>query len=218
MSKSKMYHLIILDRSGSMSNKISATVEGFNLQLDGIKSDIEKNSDQEHVISLIDFGDDVNVSIWKKSVDDIKPMTDTSFKDMISGCTALWDAIGTGANSLRNEIVEDLSDENTKVFVTIFTDGLNNASKTFSAKDCSGLIKEMKSTDQWAFALVGCDDSIFDVADQLNISRKSTLRVDNNQQGVRMAFGSLSAARTRMSAQSGEGFSRSIDSVFGEEE
>ena len=56
IQKTKVFNVIILDRSGSMECIRQAAVEGFNETLAGIKTAQEKFDDtQDHLVSLVHF-------------------------------------------------------------------------------------------------------------------------------------------------------------------
>ena len=56
--KLKIYNLIILDKSGSMSTIAEAAISGFNETVGGIRSAQERYQDtQEHYVSLYVFCD-----------------------------------------------------------------------------------------------------------------------------------------------------------------
>ena len=57
-TKTQVFNVIILDKSGSMENIRQAAVSGFNETLNGIKKAQEKYADtQEHYVSLLTFCD-----------------------------------------------------------------------------------------------------------------------------------------------------------------
>ena len=51
----KVYNVIILDKSGSMSSIARQAVDGVNETIGSIKSAQEKNPDQEHIVTLVAF-------------------------------------------------------------------------------------------------------------------------------------------------------------------
>ena len=54
--KTKIYNLVILDKSGSMGCIRDAAISGFNETLGGIRSAQKEYSDtQEHFVSLLTF-------------------------------------------------------------------------------------------------------------------------------------------------------------------
>ncbi|MBQ1731477.1 MAG: hypothetical protein II037_04640, partial [Bacteroidales bacterium] len=57
-SKDKIYNLVILDKSGSMSSIAEAAISGFNETVGGIRAAQEKYAEtQEHFVSLMVFCD-----------------------------------------------------------------------------------------------------------------------------------------------------------------
>jgi len=190
---------MILDNSISMSGVTMETIEGFNEQLKSMREDAEKYKDQEHIACLITFGSEIDFRVWKKPA---STMEDITTKTYIAngGSTRMCDAIGMGLNGLRNEIVEDLKDENTKVFATVFTDGEENSSKEFGYSDCKALVTELQETGQWIVALAGCDEGVLDAADGIGVHQGNALQYARGAVGTKSAFDHLSRARKKMSA------------------
>ena len=50
-----VYNVIILDKSGSMSNITRQAIDGVNETIGSIKSAQEKNQDQKHLVTLVAF-------------------------------------------------------------------------------------------------------------------------------------------------------------------
>jgi len=196
--KVKIYHLIILDNSASMGHVTMQTIEGVNTQLESMRSDAKEFEDQEHIACLVQFGDKVQYSIWKQPVDTVENLTNKTY--IANGwSTAMCDAIGGGINGLRNEIVEDLKNEDTKVFVNVFTDGYENSSKEFSSQDCKTLIEEVQATGQWVVAMVGCEESVFEEAEKMGIAKGNTVQYARGAVGTQVAMDHLARARHKMS-------------------
>jgi len=119
----KIYNIVILDRSASMSPLREAAVHGYNGILEVVRNAQEQNAiKQQNYITLSFFNDSVtNVfdcdtiqSIPNLLLDDYRPQ----------GNTALWDAIGISLESLKVRLD---SLENATAVVTIISDGLENA-------------------------------------------------------------------------------------------
>jgi hypothetical protein len=194
----QIYHLIILDNSASMGYATQQTIEGVNMQLEAMRADAKEFKDQEHIACLVQFGHEVKYSIWKKPVDTVENLTNKTY--IANGhSTAMCDAIGSGINGLRNEIVEELKNEDTKVFVNVFTDGYENSSKEFDSKDCKELIEEMQATGQWVIAMVGCEENVFEEAEKMGISQGNTVKYARGGAGTQVAMQHLSRARHKMS-------------------
>lgn len=163
--KTKVFNVIILDRSGSMNSIRKAAVEGFNETLAGIKKAQEKYGDtQEHFVTLLTFCD-----CEKKYVFDKVPVVEArslSMDDYIPCCcTPLYDAMGLTLTDMRKH-VKDLKDS--LVVVTIITDGLENASKEYSGKAVKELVEQLKK-EGWTFTYMGANQDSVEVAFTLSI-------------------------------------------------
>lgn len=94
IKKTKVFNVIILDSSGSMSAIRSTAIDSFNETISGIKRAQEKHADtQEHFITLVTFcGCGIKFVMDMKRADKAKPIT---FKEYEPCCnTPLFDAIG----------------------------------------------------------------------------------------------------------------------------
>lgn len=170
---SKFYHLNILDKSPSMISVKRETIDGYNKQIQAMKKSMEDHPEQEHMASLVLFDWKVSFDTWIKPASEAKLLTWDNY--VLGSGTALHDGIGTAVMSLKNEIARELKDPNTKVFVTIFTDGEENSSTEFTAKDCLDIIKKLGKTEQWTFAFMGCSENTLEQAKEIGISVKNTM-------------------------------------------
>ena len=92
--KMKVYNVIILDKSGSMSSIARQAVDGVNETIGSIKSAQEKNPDQEHIVTLVAFCGCELKSIYDNApVSEVKTLTDRDYRPCCM--TPLYDAIGT---------------------------------------------------------------------------------------------------------------------------
>jgi len=193
-TKQKVYHLIILDKSGSMSSVRETTISGLNEQLQSIKKAEEDFKDQEQIVSLVTFNSNVeHTSLWNKSINDIQDFTSDNYDP--GGMTALHDAIGISVSQLRQEISKELSNRQANVIITIFTDGQENASKEYKGQQVANMVKEIQETGQWTVAFMGCGDDVFDVAQSMNIRAGNTMQYTAGLDGTRNAFQTMANSR-----------------------
>ena len=166
--KQKIYNLIIVDESGSMSLLRNATMSGVNETLNTIKNAQAQFGDkQEHFVTLVTFDsrgpkeDSVRVLI------DAQPIGEVAEFDqyMPHGCTPLYDAMGMSIGQLRRRIEGD--DTATGV-VTVLTDGLENASQEWNSRMVKELIEDLKEKG-WTFSYLGSNHDVKSVADLLSI-------------------------------------------------
>lgn len=128
--------ILLLDKSGSMYERIDDTIGGLNSFVDDIKIRYP-----DSVFSLYHFSDKCQEIFTKKPITDVEPFTKEDYSP--SGNTALYDSMGL-----------ILSTYKTGKFV-IMTDGCENASTKFSKTS----IKNMISASSLDVTYIGADVS-----------------------------------------------------------
>lgn len=166
IEKDRIYNVIIVDESGSMSFLRNATVEGVNETIKTIKeSQVQYEDNQVHYLTMVTFSGANNNSI--RTIIDGAPITKvTSFDEYNPyGSTPLYDAVGDTLTSLHNRIKDD---KHAIGSVTILTDGEENASQKWDAKVLKSLIARLKE-EGWQFSYMGSDHNVKNVTDRLSI-------------------------------------------------
>ena len=188
--KMKVYNVIILDKSGSMSSIARQAVDGVNETIGSIKSAQEKNPDQEHMVTLVAFCGCELKAIYKNvPVDQAALLTDKDYRPCCM--TPLYDAIGTTitrVHSLKSREPESLA------LVTIITDGYENASREYSHQAIRALIESYKEQG-WQFTYIGADHDVEAVSFSLNIDHH--MKFDKSAAGTRAMFDKERRSRAR---------------------
>jgi hypothetical protein len=174
MENRKTYYQLILDRSGSMSSCIEETIAGVNSQVRRIKEIAERFPQQELYTSLCLFNSSVTRAFDRLLPDRITELSYADYRP--SGNTALYDAVGESIEYLQRNIGHEVERNEASVVVVIFTDGRENASRQFSHRRLSSLIKELEDTDKWTFSYVGATIDAVDIAVHLNIRASNAMR------------------------------------------
>ena len=155
--------VFILDRSGSMSGLESDTIGGFNAMIAKQKKELG-----EALISTVIFDDESVVIHDRVPVQDIAPMTERDY--CVRGCTALLDAIGGAIHHIGNvhryARREDVP-EHTLFVIT--TDGMENASRRYSADKVKAMIERQKSKYGWEFLFLGANIDAVETAQHFGI-------------------------------------------------
>jgi hypothetical protein len=192
MATDKVYNLIILDESGSMSSIKKATISGFNEVVQTIKGIEKKFLEQEHFISLVSFN-----GLGIKTLLDKQPAASLSLIDektyQPDSMTPLYDAIALSVLRLK---VDVSGIKNVNVLVTILTDGEENASKEFSHSQVNGIISEMKKLG-WTFTYIGANHDVEKVAHSISIT--NTMVFEANEQDMHLLFHKENKARMNYS-------------------
>ena len=147
----RVFNLIIVDESGSMSIIRKQAFAGMNETLQTVRQMQEKFPDQEQRISLVTF--DTSHTTWHY---DNAPASRTKNLDWKAynpgGGTPLYDAIGKGIAKVNAQV-----EDGDHVLVTIITDGEENSSEEWTLKMVRTMIEKLKKQN-WTFTLIGTDN------------------------------------------------------------
>ena len=185
--KTRIYNLIILDKSGSMESIRQAAFTGCNEVLNGIKAAAKKHADtQEHFASLMLFDTESMPYILDMvPAEQITLMKEDQF--IPCACTPLLDAIGIALTRLEAEVKKH---ERAIASVTIITDGYENASHEFTYHQIHQLIGRLKEQEGWNFAFMGANQDVTKVCINLNIDVQNAQAWEFSNEGTRHAFAS----------------------------
>ena len=185
--KQKVFNLIILDESGSMSAIEKQAVSGVNETLQTISNAQREHAEQEHFVSFVTFNSNgIKTVMKRKQVEGGKSLKWTDYQP--NACTPLYDAMGQSINELKGHV----NDEDV-VLVTIITDGMENASREFSGSDIKRLVSDMKEKG-WVFAYIGTNQDVDAVADSMGI--RSRMAYEYSQTGADEMFDVMCSRRS----------------------
>ena len=187
--KTRVFNLIILDESGSMSCIERQALTGVNETLQTIRRAQEKYPEQEQYVTFVPF--QTGSIKFVRDCEPIANVKDLEPKDYNPGtCTPLYDAIGTGIAKV-NALVR----EGDTVLVTIITDGEENCSREYNLKMVKNLIEKLKK-QEWTFTLIGTDD--LDVEGMaLSMGIRHNMSFGRNGEQASMMFKEENAQRMR---------------------
>ena len=149
--KKKVFNLIIVDESGSMTAIREQAFSGMNETLQTIKICAEQKPDMEQYVTLITFDSNHTKFHYNNAKGtEVAPLKESDYRP--GGCTPLYDAIGAGIAKV-NALVKD----GDSVLVTIITDGYENASREYDLKMVKNLIEKL-TEQHWTFTFIGTDD------------------------------------------------------------
>ena len=189
--KARIYNLIIVDESGSMSHLREATLSGINETIGTIKSAQKEFAEtQEHTLTLVTFDSDSNRPDVRTMIDNQSIVEVKEFKDyMPRGCTPLYDAMGQSLTKLHTAIKGDVD---ASAVVTVLTDGLENASREWDAQSLRKLIEQLKE-EGWSFSYMGSAHNVKEVTDLLSI--ENVVEFSHDQLGAAHTWGRERSSR-----------------------
>ena len=179
MKKQKTIYHLVVDKSGSMSDCIAGTIEGFNEQVASIRNLGVEFSEQEMVIGLTTF----NGRVEHKFV--CAPPTEAYLMNrenyVPSGSTALLDAVGKTIALIDEQKAAAEKEMPTTVVMIILTDGHENCSKYYSHPEVQHMIESRQATGNWTFSYLGATLDAVDVAESLSIKRSNSISFDKSE-------------------------------------
>lgn len=186
MKKGLTEVVFILDRSGSMSGLEADTIGGFNSMIEK-----QKKEEGEAFISTILFDDRSEVLYDRIPVNRVEPMNDKQY--FVRGCTALLDAIGGAIHHIGN--VHKYAREEDRPEKTIFiitTDGMENASHTYTYDKVREMVERQKDKFGWEFLFLGANIDAIEVAGRFGIAANRAVNYESDRQGTRLNYEVLS--------------------------
>ncbi len=186
--KQRVFNLIILDESGSMSSIEKQAIDGVNETIQAIRSAQKKHEEQEHYVTFVSFNSDGIKTIYDKvDADKVKEITDKDYCPAC--CTPLYDAMGVSLTKLKKSVAtEDV------VLVTIITDGYENASHEYNGQSIKALVESLRAKD-WVFTYIGANQDVEKVAATISIN--NTLSFSANVEGTKAMFAKEACSRSR---------------------
>lgn len=175
--KSALHYALILDQSGSMQDLKGITISSFNEQIDSILKLKEKNPENEVKITFCVFNEAVDLRSVAADIDGIERLNQNNYQP--NSCTALYDAMGI--TLLR---MQELVKPEEKVFVAIFTDGLENASRNYSSADIVHKLDDAKSKG-WNIRFFCNVHDVDFFRDKLRMAENDLQGITLNDSGVR---------------------------------
>jgi len=178
MKKDYTHILIVLDASGSMMS-IQDDIKGsFNEFLKKQREEPGKT-----VFDLYQFNDEAKRIV--KSADLAKFHDDLMAKYVCTGCTALNDAVCTAIDTVGHEFAGMPEAERPEhVLCVIITDGMENASHEFTAKDVKDRIKHQQDVYSWDFQFLAANQDAFATGESIGLNRDCCMNFIADKVGV----------------------------------
>ncbi len=180
--------VFILDRSGSMAGLEADTIGGFNSMIEK-----QKKQEGECYVSTVLFDGVCEVLHDRVKLSGIRPMTDEDYT--VRGCTALIDALGGAIHHIGNvhkyARPEDVP-ENTLFVIT--TDGMENASRRYSAEKVKAMIERQKEKHGWEFLFIGANIDAVETASRYGIGADRAVNYNADKEGTSIVYESVAKA------------------------
>ena len=180
--------VFILDRSGSMQGLEKDTIGGFNAMIEK-----QKKEPGEAFVSTVLFDDRVEVLYDRVPLHEVRPITQQEYS--VRGCTALLDALGGAIHHMGNiHKYARPEDVPVRTLFVITTDGMENASRRYTAPQVKADIQRQKERYGWEFLFLGANIDAVETAGHLGIAPDRAVNYHSDSVGTRFNYAAVSQA------------------------
>lgn len=169
---------IVLDASGSMSWLETETKKNFNEFLNK-----QREFPGKTVFDLYQFSDRAKRIVERV---DLSTFQDDLMENYhCNGCTALNDAVCIAIDTLGQELAAMPESERPEhVLFVIITDGMENASREYSAGDVKNRIRHQTEVYSWEFDYLAANQDAFATGAELGLSSDSCMNFCASPTGI----------------------------------
>ena len=192
MKKNLTEIVFILDRSGSMAGLEDDTIGGFNAMIEK-----QKQEPGEALVSTVLFDNNSEVIHDRVDIQKIAPMTRREY--YVRGCTALLDAVGGAIHHIGNvHKYAREEDRPEKTLFVITTDGMENASHSYSYDRLKAMIERQKEKYGWEFLFLGANIDAAKEAARFGIHADRAANYHADREGTHVIYETVSEAITQV--------------------
>lgn len=174
--------VFVLDRSGSMSGLAADTIGGFNELIEK-----QKKIEGDAYVTTVLFDHEYEVLHDHVALGEVAPLTDKEY--FARGSTALLDAVGRTIDSVGARLAAAPEEERPEhVVFVITTDGRENSSREYTAKQVREMVEHQQQKYSWQFVFLGANMDAVSEARNLGISAQYAADFTPTGRGVNRMY------------------------------
>ncbi|SMQ81218.1 hypothetical protein SAMN05444673_4195 [Bacillus sp. OV166] len=180
--------VFILDKSGSMAGLEADTIGGYNAMLKK-----QQKAEGEAIVTTVLFNHEYELFHDRINVRGISPITEEDYQ--VGGTTALLDTIGFTIQKFVNVQKRTSEDERAeKVLFVITTDGMENASREFTADKIKKMVQHQKEKYGWEFLFLGANIDAISTAARFGIDEDFAVDYHADNKGTQLNYEAVNEA------------------------
>ena len=180
--------VFILDRSGSMAGLEEDTVGGFNAMIEK-----QKAEPGEVLVSTVLFDNESTVIHDRVDIREVLPLTREEY--YVRGCTALLVAVGGAVRHIGNvHKYAREEDRPEKTLFVITTDGMENASRSYTYSRVKTMLRQRQEEYGWEFIFLGANIDAAKEAARFGIRKERAVNYNADREGTAVIYEAVSEA------------------------
>ncbi len=180
--------VFILDCSGSMHGLESDTIGGFNSMLEK-----QRREEGSAYISTVLFNSECKVIHDRANIKTVREMTERDY--CTGGSTALLDALGGAIHHIGNVHKYARSEDvPAHTLFVIITDGMENASRRYTASEVKQMIEREKTQRGWEFMFLGANIDAVETAHLYGFSPDQAVDYCSDSEGTARNYEAIGKA------------------------